>query len=368
MKPHIVKMHKKICEVINIKDEQVSETLTKIKNDIETDFPILKIWEEETKFEHFDMKKITSKGIVFTYSDDSNILWGSVTLDSAWKKEVKAKGLKLNHSNHSFNKFVIGTIDQTTPFQDLKEILNHTLCDIHEQLQAYKLDHPRIEQGIRLLDKIPSGISKIDSLTKGGFSKGQISMISGTCGSGKSSLAFRTIISTMKKNKNVVFLDFDDRMAQLSKMILDETASKSLSKKMDRLICISEPDASLGLKYLLEIPESYRIDLLVIDGPIRTNQQDNIHHQNGIAPNAIFTRRFLQHIRNFVNEKSCAAIITAQTRMDRPEIKQTIENAIPSVSAAMSDAIYNIKRTSKVVKFSVLKSRDNIRTDEECEL
>lgn len=118
--------------------------------------------------------------------------------------------------------------------------------------------------------KIPTGIPTLDKLFKGkGYAKGSTILVSGTAGTGKTSLAAALVVENCKRKKRCLFLSYEESAGQLVQNL------KSIGFNFDPLIkkgllkIVSVRPSNFGLeKHLLDLYkliESFKPEVVVID-------------------------------------------------------------------------------------------------------
>ncbi|MCD6154679.1 MAG: AAA family ATPase [Candidatus Verstraetearchaeota archaeon] len=66
-----------------------------------------------------------------------------------------------------------------------------------------------------MLDRIPTGIPKLDEIIGGGFIKGRTYLIAGETGTGKTIMSLQFLLQGLKNGEQCAFVSFDDRIANV---------------------------------------------------------------------------------------------------------------------------------------------------------
>ncbi len=118
--------------------------------------------------------------------------------------------------------------------------------------------------------KIPTGIPALDKLFKGkGYSKGSTILVSGTAGTGKTSIAAALVVETCKRKKRCLFLSYEESSGQLVQNMKSIGINFEPLIKKGFLKIVSVRPSNFGLeKHLLDLYkliESFKPEVVVID-------------------------------------------------------------------------------------------------------
>jgi KaiC/GvpD/RAD55 family RecA-like ATPase len=70
------------------------------------------------------------------------------------------------------------------------------------------------------MERVKTGISGLDEIMKGGIPKGQLVLLSGTCGTGKTTMCGQYVYQGLTKyNENAIFLSFEDMPDNIKKKL-----------------------------------------------------------------------------------------------------------------------------------------------------
>jgi len=67
-------------------------------------------------------------------------------------------------------------------------------------------------RGVAVLDRISTGIPKLDEMIGGGFIKGRTYLIAGETGAGKTIMSIQYLLHGLKNGEHCVYVSFDDRI------------------------------------------------------------------------------------------------------------------------------------------------------------
>jgi circadian clock protein KaiC len=100
--------------------------------------------------------------------------------------------------------------------------------------------------------RVPTGVSAMDTMLKGGFLAGSSTLIQGPTGSGKTTLALQFILEGLRQGEQCLYVNFQENPTQLSRQI------KSLGGN------VTGPEAK-GLHRLYTSPVELQIDSIVLE-------------------------------------------------------------------------------------------------------
>ncbi len=65
------------------------------------------------------------------------------------------------------------------------------------------------------MERIPTGIPGLDEIIEGGFPKGSVILVTGTCGTGKTITALQFLWEGIKRGENVVYISFEESIDEI---------------------------------------------------------------------------------------------------------------------------------------------------------
>jgi DNA repair protein RadB len=112
--------------------------------------------------------------------------------------------------------------------------------------------------------KIPTGCLSLDKLLRGGFSRGEVSLIYGEAATGKTTTVIQTAISAARIGLKVLYVDSDHSFTQQRFQQIAKTESQAASE----LIALFLPETFAEQRALVESFENYvtpGLGLVIID-------------------------------------------------------------------------------------------------------
>jgi DNA repair protein RadB len=132
-----------------------------------------------------------------------------------------------------------------------------------------------------MMQRVPTGISTLDSILKGGFEKGSITLIYGGPGTGKTNIALNFSINCVKNYGSVIFIDSESLSPERLHSFTGgkkEIASKLLFYRVRSFI---EQEEAIKKTYSL-LMRGINVSAIVIDS-FTEFYNLNIEHMNSLA-------------------------------------------------------------------------------------
>lgn len=114
------------------------------------------------------------------------------------------------------------------------------------------------------LEKLPVGVSCIDSLMNGGLESGVITELYGEGGSGKSNMSMLFALAAIKNDKTAVFLDTEGFSADRFMQICGGSSEPSESLMLYRVSSLDDQELSI-MRVLKMLEKSRKIGIVIVD-------------------------------------------------------------------------------------------------------
>ena len=178
------------------------------------------------------------------------------------------------------------------------------------------------------LNRVSSGIQGLDELMNGGYPKGNIVLISGTPGTGKTIVCFQFIESGLKKGDNCLYLTSDQPVKNLlfeAKQLQFDFQSEIDNGKL-KVVYLDLDKQNLH-KDIEEIVKSGKYDRIVMDSlsPVTempmwmvNNGKEVIPSSNSMTTTTIpldsiqATRLHLRHLMKIIKEENSTTMVTTE--------------------------------------------------------
>jgi len=184
------------------------------------------------------------------------------------------------------------------------------------------------KSNISRFDRVTSGIQGLDELMNGGFPKGNIVLISGTPGTGKTIICFQFIEAGLKNGENCLYLTSD----QPAKNLLNEANQLQFDFQAEidngKLnVVFLDLDKQNLHKEIEEIIKSGKYDRIVMDSlsPVTempmwmvNNGKEVIPSSNSMTTTTIpldsiqATRLHLRHLMKIIKEENSTTMVTTE--------------------------------------------------------
>jgi circadian clock protein KaiC len=176
---------------------------------------------------------------------------------------------------------------------------------------SMKLNHPVSNQ------RISSGVPDLDAMLEGkGFYKGTSVLVSGTAGSGKSSLGASLVARSCSDGRRSLYVAFEESPSQAARNMRSIGIDLQRHMKSGLLRFEAWRPTQSGLEmHLLRIHkliEEFNPDVVVID-PVSNLMMGNVHEVNSM----------LMRLMDFLKTKQITAMFTSLTEGSRKEFEQT---------------------------------------------
>jgi circadian clock protein KaiC len=176
---------------------------------------------------------------------------------------------------------------------------------------SMKLNHPVSNQ------RISSGVPDLDAMLEGkGFYKGTSVLVSGTAGSGKSSLGASLVARSCSDGRKALYVAFEESPSQAARNMrsIGIDLQKHMKKGLLRFEAWRPTQSGLEMHLLRihKLIEESNPEVVVID-PVSNLMMGNIHEVNSM----------LMRLMDFLKTKQITAMFTSLTEGSRKEFEQT---------------------------------------------
>lgn len=186
-----------------------------------------------------------------------------------------------------------------------------------------------------MLERVSTGISKLDDIIGGGFIKGRTYLIAGGTGTGKTIMSLQYLLHGLKRNETCVYISFDDRISNVLIGALnigwDFNQYIRSGNFIPFEIRLKTEDLKHGkesksfVKHILQYTGKKKIDRLVLD-PISSLAQ-------GVG-DLLWVREYVREIVSYIEEEIgsttllTADIPTGSTSLSRYGVEEFISSGI----------------------------------------
>jgi len=198
--------------------------------------------------------------------------------------------------------------------QERKDRLNATLREINKIIPnavSYAKD-------IEVKERQSFGYKCLDELTGGGIVRGNCSVIWGSKGCGKTTIALKMIATAQKEGKIVAYLDVERSY--------DPIWAKKFGVDVDNLVYIKCPTAENVMDTVIKLCKDKVVDLIVLDSVQGLSPKGEQVEGKSEKPRsleddtmALLARKLSQFFRMatpYIADAKCALLMIGQARMD----------------------------------------------------
>ena len=179
-----------------------------------------------------------------------------------------------------------------------------------------------------IIERVPTGIDRLDDLLSGGFPQNSITLVSGTPGSGKTIMCYHYIQKGVMGNEKCLYLTSDERINNIIKQASElgfnfkEHVERGLLKflylDIEKTNVYQEIEHEIRNKnydrvVLDSITPISEIPLWACDGINELIPSDGIKHTTRIPLDSdTATRIHIKKIMGILNKTSCTALVTSE--------------------------------------------------------
>lgn len=186
-----------------------------------------------------------------------------------------------------------------------------------------------------MLERVSTGIPKLDDIVGGGFIRGRTYLVAGGTGTGKTIMSLQYLLHGLKRNETCVYISFDDRIQNVLIGALNMGWDLNQYVKTGNFIPfeirLKTEDLKHGkesksfVKHILQHTGKRKIDRLVLD-PISSLAQ-------GVG-DLLWVREYIREIVSYIEEEIgsttllTADIPTGSTSLSRYGVEEFISSGI----------------------------------------
>jgi len=169
---------------------------------------------------------------------------------------------------------------------------------------------------VAVKERISTGSEAIDELTGGGIPCGLYSVVWGTKGCGKTSLAYSTIAQAQKEGKVCLFLDLEHTY--------DSERAETFGVDSEKLVVAEFPRAEDSMDAIIKLCKENAVGMIVLDSiqsmsptgeqETKKGKELSVEHDT----QALLARKLGQFFRmsaHYVSTSKCAVLLIGQSRM-----------------------------------------------------
>jgi len=171
---------------------------------------------------------------------------------------------------------------------------------------------------IEVRERQSFGYKSIDKLTGGGIVRGNCSVIWGSKGCGKTTIALKLIATAQKEGKIAAYLDVERSY--------DPIWAKKFGVDTENLVYVVCPDAESVLDTVIKLCKEKLVDIIVLDSvqglsPHGEQYEGKAEKERSVQDDsmALLARKLSQFFRMaipYISDAQCALLLIGQARMD----------------------------------------------------
>ena len=206
-------------------------------------------------------------------------------------------------------------VELTKEQKERKEKLNSVLRDINKTIPGAKVDFANT---IDIKGRQSFGYRCLDKLTGGGIIKGNCSVIWGSKGCGKTTIAYKLIATAQKEGRICAYLDVERSW--------DSVWAKRFGVDTNSLVYVVCPTAELVMDTVIKLCKEKVADVIVLDSiqglsPHDEQFEGKAEKERSVEDSsmALLARKLSQFFRMatpYIADAKCAVLLIGQARMD----------------------------------------------------
>ncbi len=196
-----------------------------------------------------------------------------------------------------------------------REKLKGVMRDINKNIEGANVDYANT---ISVRERQSFGYKCLDKLTGGGIARGNCSVIWGSKGCGKTTIALKLIATAQAEGKIAAYLDIERSY--------DEIWAKSFGVDIASLVYVICPDAESVMDAVIKLCKEKVVDIIVLDSVQGLSPHGEQYSGKGEAERsvqedtiALLARKMSQFFRMatpHISDAKCALLLIGQARMD----------------------------------------------------
>ena len=196
-----------------------------------------------------------------------------------------------------------------------REKLKGVMRDINKNIDGAKIDYANT---IEVRERQSFGYKCLDKLTGGGIERGNCTVIWGSKGCGKTTIALKLIATAQKEGKIAAYLDVERSY--------DPVWAKSFGVDTESLVYLSCPTAEAVMDAVIKLCKEKVVDVIVLDSvqglsPHGEQYSGKADKERSVQDDsmALLARKLSQFFRMAIPsiaDAKCALLMIGQARMD----------------------------------------------------
>ena len=206
-------------------------------------------------------------------------------------------------------------IPLTKEQKERKEKLNNVLKEINKNIEGANVNYANT---IEVRERQSFGYKCLDKLTGGGIVRGNCSVIWGSKGCGKTTIALKLIATAQKEGKIAAYLDVERSY--------DPIWAKSFGVDTESLVYVVCPTAEAVMDTVIKLCKEKVVDVIVLDSvqglsPHGEQYEGKADKERSVQDDtmALLARKLSQFFRMAtpsISDAKCALLLIGQARMD----------------------------------------------------
>lgn len=199
--------------------------------------------------------------------------------------------------------------------QERKEKLKNVMRDINKNIDGANIDYANT---VEVRERQSFGYNCIDKLTGGGIERGNCSVIWGSKGCGKTTIALKLIATAQKEGKIAAYLDVERSY--------DSAWAKKFGVNTEDLVYVACPTAESVMDTVIKLCKEKVVDIIVLDSvqglsPHGEQYSGKADKERSLVEDtmALLARKLSQFFRMatpYIADAKCALLLIGQARMD----------------------------------------------------
>lgn len=206
-------------------------------------------------------------------------------------------------------------VNLSTEQKERREKLKGVMRDINKNIEGAKVEYANT---IGVRERQSFGYKCLDMLTGGGIERGNCSVIWGSKGCGKTTIALKLIATAQKEGKIAAYLDVERSY--------DEIWAKSFGVDTESLVYLVCPTAEAVMDAVIKLCKEKVVDVIVLDSvqglsPHGEQYEGKADKERSVQDDtmALLARKLSQFFRMatpHIADAKCALLLIGQARLD----------------------------------------------------
>jgi len=199
--------------------------------------------------------------------------------------------------------------------KERREKLKGVMRDINKNIDGAKIDYANT---IEVRERQSFGYKCLDKLTGGGIERGNCTVIWGSKGCGKTTIALKLIATAQKEGKIAAYLDVERSY--------DSVWAKKFGVNTEELVYVVCPTAESVMDTVIKLCKEKVVDVIVLDSvqglsPHDEQFEGKAEKERSVQDSsmALLARKLSQFFRMaipYISDAKCSLLMIGQARMD----------------------------------------------------